>query len=201
MRDALRPGDKVTGRKLHEALGSGTLRDGGHTTASHLDGQATITNIKPEPRRDYRFFARITEYEPGIGADGYGFEEIVKTGTGYGGWATLAGGRTHISTGWARNITEENDSVHQYGIDLSTHGLFSIQRIPVGRIVEMILVYGQDTGFGPWDYIQNWFAALPGYDGNCGEAATPEMLRGRIEWNTQKILEVERSLGYVAGKG
>ncbi|MBT8200076.1 MAG: hypothetical protein KJO36_06130 [Acidimicrobiia bacterium] len=200
-KDILRPGSELTGRKLIEALEHGKVRDGGHVAVTHLDGQVTPTNVKPDPRRFYKFFARLTSFTPvGLNQWTYGFQHQYRNTDPFvvPPWQTWTPGYTEVTIGSeAFNICEEmNDGVgiEGNGIDVDTlNEGFSLQPAPIGLMVEMTLVRVQTT-----DQMEPWFSFPNQIDGMCMGAATES---ARIDWNTQKLLEVERSLGYVAGKG
>ena len=121
------------------------------------------------------FWAEIT----GNAADGtnrwkYAFSEVYKSSAGYGGWATLTGGRSGTtSTGPARNTIEdmntgadahiEGNGVDPANLDPAETGsdTFAIMPCTSGNIVQMREVDRGET-------IEYWFSYENGVDGDCG---------------------------------
>ena len=114
------------------------------------------------------FYGRIT----GSAGDGdnrwsYTFVEVAKTVAGYGGWTTLAGGRT----GTARNFVEDMNAaagVQGNGVDVANLDTadftFTLQPCPAGVIVHVRTVFfiAAETA-----YLEYWFAYENGVDGSC----------------------------------
>ncbi|MBT3201530.1 MAG: hypothetical protein HN350_16635 [Phycisphaerales bacterium] len=121
------------------------------------------------------FWASIT----GSAADGanrwkYAFSEVYKSSAGYGGWATLSGGRSGTtSTNPARNSIEdmntgadshvEGNGVDPANLDPAATGsdTFSLMPCTSGNIVQMRQV---DCGSA----VEYWFSYENGVDGDCG---------------------------------
>ena len=104
----------------------------------------------------------------------YAFSEVYKSSAGYGGWATLTGGRSGTtSTGPARNSIEdmntgaaahiEGNGVDPANLDPAGTGsdTFAIMPCTSGNIVWMREVDRAGT-------IEYWFSYENGVDGDCG---------------------------------
>jgi len=125
-----------------------------------------VVRIGPKPPVTTGFWAKLT----GSSADGtnrwsYSFTEVYKTTAGYGGWATLSGGRT----GTARNTIEDgNTGSGTLGNGVAVSNLdtddytFTLQPAPDDVIVRVREV---DHG-GSTEY---WFQYENGVDGSCDE--------------------------------
>ena len=131
--------------------------------------------IGEDVRVDPGFWAEIT----GNATDGtnrwkYAFSEAHKTSAGYGGWATLGGGRSGTTgSGPARNTIEdmntgadahvEGNGVDPANLDPAETGsdTFAIMPCTSGNIVRMHEVDRSGT-------TEYWFSYENGVDGDCG---------------------------------
>ena len=127
---------------------------------------------------DSGFWAKIT----GNATDGtnrwkYAFSEVHKSTAGYGGWATLSGGRSGTtSTDPARNTIEdmntgadahiEGNGVDPANLDPAATGsdTFSIMPCTSDNIVRIRMVTVADTD----NTTEYWFSYENGVDGDCG---------------------------------
>ena len=128
-----------------------------------------VVRIGPKPPASDGFWARLTS----SAADGtnrykYAFSEVYKSSAGYGGWATLSGGRSGTtSTDPARNTIEDGNSgsgtlgngVAVSSLDTGDY-TFTLQSAPDDVIVWVREV---DQG-GTTEY---WFQYENGIDGSC----------------------------------
>jgi len=125
-----------------------------------------VVRIGPKPPGPEGFWAQLT----GSSADGtnrwsYSFTEVYKATAGYGGWATLSGGKS----GTARNTIEDGNSgsgtlgngVAVSSLDTDDY-TFTLQPVPDDRVVWVEEV---DQG-GSTEY---WFQYENGVDGSCDE--------------------------------
>lgn len=96
----------------------------------------------------------------------YAWTEAVKTSGGYGGWATLTGGRSGTTSERPayNGLENPNGASGLYGNGVNSSnltGTFDIQPIPAGVPVWMRVV-GIDSGDPEY-----WFDAMNGIDGAC----------------------------------
>ena len=122
----------------------------------------------PPMGRPGPFPARIGVYQnPGDNKWEYDFVEAEKTAEGYGGWTTLAGGRS----GTAYNSIEDMNSdsgVQGNGVDVAhldtDDYTFAIQKCPAGNVVWMRTVRFMVGEVAKTEY---WFSYESGVDGEC----------------------------------
>ena len=121
------------------------------------------------------FYASVTGNAPdGANRWKYAFSEVYKSSAGYGGWATLSGGRSGTtSTNPARNTIEdmntgadshiEGNGVDPANLDPAETGsdTFSLMPCTSGNIVQMSQVDLAGT-------VEYWFSYENGVDGDCG---------------------------------
>jgi len=123
-----------------------------------------VVRIGPKPPASEGFWAQLT----GSSADGtnrwsYSFVEVYKATAGYGGWASLSGGRS----GTARNTIEDGNSgsgtlgngVAVSNLDTDDY-TFTLQPVP-GDVIVWVREVNQG---GTTEY---WFQYENGVDGSC----------------------------------
>ncbi|MBS3735360.1 MAG: hypothetical protein KGY99_10635 [Phycisphaerae bacterium] len=157
-----------------EATPESTWSDDEAKEVNETEGLADDTVIWcwPAPDGELRFecypkqgfWAEITSHSsPTQNRWTYGFKEVEKTSTGYGGWSDVSGG----TTGTAYNTIEDSNTgsgTEGCGVDvdnLSTDDYtFTIQPASTGVIVWMRAVPVGDT-------TEYWFSYVNGVDGSC----------------------------------
>lgn len=126
--------------------------------------------VRVGPPNETGFYATITASTPVAGQPNrwmYDWAEVVKVGTGYGGWNQPVGARIGAGASAARNLAEDMNTatgVQGHGIDVTRAGFpagFATVPAPAGLIVRIFAVVNASGT------AEHWFNFGGNVDGTC----------------------------------